>query len=95
MTTVVINIRDPASYDLMKAGHYIYCGRGSDFGNRYQIGVDGTREEVIAKHKADVLADPEMVEKVRRELTGGVLGCFCKPKACHCDTYVEICDGTP
>lgn len=24
------------------------------------------------------------------ELEGKVLGCFCKPKACHCDVYVEL-----
>lgn len=67
----------------------IYIGRGSKFGNKYVIGPDGTREDVIAKHKKDFYNDPELQEAVWNELTGEILECFCKPLACHGDTYVE------
>jgi len=71
--------------------------RPSIYGNKYVIGKHGTREEVIAKHRADVLADLEFQKRIRRDLTGKTLGCVCKEPdhdvACHGDIYVEICDG--
>ena len=66
-----------------------YIGRGSKFGNNYQVGFDGSREVVIAKHKKDFYNDPELQEAVWNELKGQTLGCFCKPLECHGDTYVE------
>lgn len=59
------------------------------FANPYRIGPDGTREDVIAKHKKDFYNNPELQEAVWNELRGEVLGCFCKSLACHGDTYVE------
>lgn len=79
--TIVVNV------------HYksctIFIGRGTRFGNNYRLGLDGTREEVIAKHKKDFYKNPELQEAVWNELKGEILGCFCKPLACHGDTYVE------
>lgn len=66
-----------------------YIGRGTKFGNDYRIGPDGTREDVIAKHKKDFYANPELQEAVWNELRGEIIGCSCKPLACHGDTYVE------
>ena len=66
-----------------------YIGRGSKFGNKYRLGFDGSREEVIAKHKKDFYNDPELQEAVWNELKSETLGCFCKPEDCHGDTYVE------
>lgn len=72
-----------------------YIGRPSEWGNKYEVGKDGTRKEVIEKHKADVLADPEMVEKIKRELKGQILGCWCKTekepnRPCHGDILATI-----
>ena len=66
-----------------------YIGRGTKFGNDYRIGPDGTREDVIAKHKKDFYNNPELQEAVWVELRGEIIGCSCKPLACHGDTYVE------
>ena len=76
-----------------------YIGRHSDldrakfgenkFANQYRIGPDGTREDVIAKHKKDFYDNPELQEAVWIELRGRRIGCSCKPLACHGDTYVE------
>lgn len=66
-----------------------YIGRGTKFGNKYEIGPDGTREDVIAKHKKDFYDDWELQEAVWNELRGETIGCSCKPLACHGDTYVE------
>ena len=79
--TVVVN-RHYKSYT-------VYIGRGTKFGNNYQIGPDGSREVVIAKHKKDFYNDPGLQEAVWNELKGEIIGCSCKPLDCHGDTYVE------
>ena len=77
----------------------VYIGRGSAFGNNYTHKANtlaefqvNSRNEAISKHKEALLKDPELMKRVRRELTGKVLGCFCKPKACHGDTYSWLCN---
>ncbi|KKN56275.1 hypothetical protein LCGC14_0574200 [marine sediment metagenome] len=81
METIVVN-RHHKPYS-------VYIGRGTKFGNKYQIGLDGTREDVIAKHKKDFYEDRELQEAVWNELRGDIIGCSCKPLACHGDTYIE------
>lgn len=86
LRTMVVNLRT--------APYTKYIGRRSSgqdgkFANPYRVGPNGTREEVIAKHKRDFYANPELQEAVWNELKGETLGCFCKPLACHGDTYVE------
>lgn len=67
-----------------------YCGRGTPFGNRFVLGVDGNRDEVIAKFRAEKEQDPDFIAKVKAELRGWNLMCHCKPKACHCDWLCEV-----
>jgi len=69
---------------------YVGRGRGSTHGNPFVIGEHGTREEVIARHREWLLSQPELVERVKRELRGRDLVCFCAPKACHADTLLEV-----
>ena len=70
--------------------HDVYIGRPSKWGNPYRVGVDGTREQVIEKYKELLKTKPELVEAVRRELRGKVLGCWCSPKPCHGDLLAKI-----
>ncbi|HHN8406098.1 TPA: DUF4326 domain-containing protein [Morganella morganii] len=70
-----------------------YCGRGTLWGNPYAIGIDGDREEVIRKFKYDFDRDylkggKEFKEKLK-ELRGNILGCHCKPYACHVDVLAR------
>jgi hypothetical protein len=83
MTTVVHCRREP--YD-------VYIGRPSKWGNPYEIGRDGTREEVIEKYRKYVTGRPDLMAALG-ELRGKILGCWCRPKACHGDVLVELCDG--
>ena len=73
----------------------VYVGRPSPFGNPYVIGKDGTREEVIAAYSVyfhkRLDFDPEWKAKVGA-LKGRVLGCHCKPSACHGDVIAEWVD---
>lgn len=66
----------------------VYIGRPSKWGNPYEIGRDGTREEVIQKYRE--YAEGFSIAVIRRELGGKVLGCWCAPKACHGDVLAEM-----
>ena len=84
--TTVVNLRY-RTYD-------VYIGRPSEWGNPYAVGRDGDRDDVIRKHmeylEKRIAEDPDFLEHMKKELGGKILGCFCKPKACHGDNYVTI-----
>ena len=81
METKVVNVR--------KRKHDVYIGRGSKWGNKFVIGKDGSREEVIEKYRMWILNN-EYLLSCLEELRGKVLGCYCKPKPCHGDVLVEL-----
>jgi hypothetical protein len=73
--------------------HGVYIGRAysmmpqSVYHNPFHIGKDGTREEVLLKFAVYWYA-PEQKElraQARKELPYRILGCWCKPQACHGD----------
>lgn len=76
-----------------RAKYDVYIGRPSVWGNPFYIGADGTRAEVIEKFRQKVLADPAMVARIKSELRGKVLGCWCAPGACHGDVLAQIANG--
>lgn len=66
-----------------KESYDVYIGRphssisGSEnaqWGNPYVVGIHGSRQEVIRKHREWLMKHPEVVRAVQRELTGKVLG---------------------
>lgn len=70
--------------------HDIYIGRGSDWGNPYAIGFDGDRDEVIRKYQYDFERDfLKSSKEDALQLKGKVLGCHCKPAACHGDVIAN------
>jgi len=69
----------------------IYIGRPSKWGNPFTMGRDGTREQVIEKYRRWIMTQPELLAALP-ELKGRVLGCWCKPKACHGDVLAELAD---
>lgn len=80
-----------------RAPYDVYIGRPSEWGNpfshlaqsaaRFRV---SSREEAIAAYKEWLLAQPELVARVRRELKNKVLGCWCKPLPCHGDILARI-----
>lgn len=64
--------------------------RGTKWGNPYIIGPDGSREDVVEKHKRDIIENIFIVEKIKKELNGKDLVCCCAPKACHGDILLAI-----
>lgn len=68
----------------------VYVGRGSEWGNPFRIGEDGSREVVLAKFKAMLYGDPLLLKRVKQRLQGKDLVCFCAPLACHADILLEV-----
>ena len=81
-----------------KEAYDVYIGRPSKWGNPYshkpgtkaEIQV-ATREEAITKYREWILNKPELLAALH-ELRGKVLGCWCKPAACHGDVLAELAD---
>ncbi|ELY3731976.1 DUF4326 domain-containing protein [Cronobacter sakazakii] len=84
--TLVVNKDKGEKFD-------VYIGRGTIWGNPYQIGVDGDRDEVIRKFKYDFdkgfLKPFDNIEKNFSALKGKVIACHCKPYACHGDIIAD------
>ena len=80
----------PAVVHCRRDRYDVYVGRPSRFGNPFRIGVDGTREQVIAKYEIWLLSHPELVIAAKAELKGKVLGCWCAPERCHADVLLRI-----
>lgn len=68
----------------------VYIGRPGPWGNPFEIGKDGTRQEVVEKYADWIFSQPELIEKAKNELNGKVLACWCAPKLCHGDVLAEI-----
>lgn len=72
-----------------KSKYDVYIGRPSKWGNPFEIGVDGNRDEVIKKFKTYILSNKELMKDIV-ELKGKILGCWCYPNKCHGDILVEL-----
>jgi hypothetical protein len=95
--TTVFNI---GKYDRDLRKHEVYIGRrhprfpeGSIWGNPFRIGKDGSREEVLVKYEAYLLASPRLLARVHT-LKGKRLCCWCAPKPCHGDVLARLADAS-
>lgn len=93
MTARVVHVKREA-YDV-----YVGRQRAGDlgWGNPFSFKegtsaefVVASREEAVSKYREWLLAQPALVEKAKQELRGKVLGCWCKPAACHGDVLLEV-----
>lgn len=85
--TLVVN-KNKESYDY-------YGGRGSLLGNPYEIGKDGTRDQVCDRYIIwfEFLLKSAVFRRELENLRGKRLGCFCKPQRCHLDTVAAYLNG--
>lgn len=100
----VLNIKD-CEYKIPDGA--VYVGRAmrnlpaSKWGNPFKIGIDGTREEVIAKYRIWLtcrLESPKLIRVLQHELKGHDLVCWChnwdgegkNPNYCHADILLEL-----
>ena len=77
----------------------VYGARPGPFGNLFSHKVGtraqylvGSRDEAVERHAEWFLSNPGLIERVKREMTGKVIGCWCAPKRCHCDIYARVCN---
>jgi Domain of unknown function (DUF4326) len=97
--TTVVNMsghRDDSDFaDVVYVGRAMYRGgwrlAASPLANPFRIGVDGDREQVIARYSDYLLGRPDLLALVP-DLRGKRLGCWCKPLACHADVIAELAD---
>ena len=95
--TKVISLRSGEPYDEL-------VGRPSPFGNPFSHMSDTTAEfrvvsryEAVRRHAEWIKTQPELLAKVKRELTGLTLACHCGTNEinrgmCHAVTLSKICD---
>jgi len=90
---LVVNLLKDAPYD-------VYIGRNNNrkglkdagWGNPFEIGVHGTREEVIALYGAWIVKQPDIQTRLI-SLRGKRLGCYCHPQPCHGDILARLVVG--
>lgn len=73
----------------------VYIGRPTIWGNPFVIGIDGTREEVIAKYEERIKEQPPLKGHIKHVLKGKDLVCFCAPLPCHGDILLKIANAKP
>jgi hypothetical protein len=84
----VVNVRN------RKVKDFSFVGRGSKLGNKFRIGKDGNRDEVIGKYKtwlwgkvkerdSDICRELANLYKIWKKNGGIKLGCYCFPNNCH------------
>jgi hypothetical protein len=100
----VVNIRRDAGivHEARCNNRYVYIGRGkdSDWGNPFTHIPNGTLakfvvpyDQVLAKYEEHVRSSTMLMNRLGT-LRGKVLGCFCRPRACHGDVLVKLFEET-
>lgn len=91
MRTTVIN-----KHTTLPPSTGVSITRPSPWGNPFELGRDGNRDEILFRYREWLGRQPEaFFERVRRQLRGQVLVCVCAPKPCHGDFLVAIAEGEP
>ena len=86
--TTVINIKSGEKYDIniMRPGRWSNPYSHLPFANAILV---SSREEAIQKFEYYLRTTPKLLNIIG-ELEGKILGCCCKPKACHGDIYIKL-----
>ena len=83
----IVNLRNHAGGTTV-----VRIDRATRWGNPFIIGRDGSRQEVIRKHKEKLWADirsGKITKEDLAELDGKTLACWCAPAACHGQTLAK------
>ena len=87
----VINLRnEPKLREAFEYAHVhnntVLIDRRTKWGNRFRIGPDGTRDQVIARYRADLwrrIRAGEIALEELAEIAGCWYACWCLPRRCH------------
>jgi hypothetical protein len=74
-----------------------YIGRGAapsgkhaQLGNPFVLRIESARTKVIEEYEEWVRRQPEVMKRIAELPEDAVLGCWCKPRACHGDVIIKI-----
>ena len=87
----VVNLRnEPKLREAFEYAHVhdntVLIDRRTKWGNRFRIGPDGSREEVIARYRADLwrrIREGEIAIEELAEIANCWYACWCLPRPCH------------
>lgn len=85
----ILNLRSTSTVKPLPGEDFVFVGRPSPFGNPFHVGnraenVKLFREWMNAPEQESLRA------RVRSELRGRSLACFCAPKLCHAKVLLQI-----
>ncbi len=91
----VVNVSAYGGVEKAKRRGVIYCGRPTTLGNPKPLKCEADRPGDIEEYRQWLLTmiaenDDPVMDALRELKEDSILGCFCKPKACHCDVIVEV-----
>ena len=96
----VVNLKNEP--DLRDEFHYahvvdntVLIDRRTKWGNPFKLGVDGDREQVITRYRADLwrrIRAGEVSLRELAELDGCWLACWCEPLPCHGDVLARAAE---
>jgi hypothetical protein len=69
----------------------VYVGRPSKWGNPFRSGIDGSKDEVIAKYEEWIQENTFLLLSLG-ELKGKTLLCWCDPRPCHANVLANLVD---
>jgi hypothetical protein len=87
----------PRLYNIRLHGYVtgaVLIDRTTEWGNEFRITHYCSREDAVALHRQRVERNKLLCEKIKAELGGKDLLCWCWPKLCHGNTYLEIANGS-
>ena len=73
----------------------VLIDRRTKWGNPFKLGVDGSRDEVIALYRVDLwrrIQAGEVSLEELAELDGCWLACWCEPLPCHGDVLARAAE---
>lgn len=62
----------------------------SKWANPFSVTQCGSAKVAVSKYREMIMTRPDLLNDVKAELSGKVLGCWCKPGPCHGDVLVEL-----
>lgn len=105
MTTKRVRVGSEEWMQALSDGTAVYVGRAvprkgykaSQYANPFKIGKDGERVDVVIKYlyrlHQQCLDDPMFIVRLRGELKGKVLGCWCaRYEECHADLLALLAE---
>jgi len=90
----ILNVREFGSITEAQAKGVVYIGRPSPLGNPYRISAELSREAAIDNYRrwlyqALTSGNKVVVAAIESLTNESVLGCWCKPQACHGDVVAS------